>query len=613
MKKIGILLSFITLFLMSAAFSSFAVGTGADALSTPEVGYDTGKGETEESISDGAPDRGAEDVLVLASSSSARCEIRAEGEEYLLTDSAGEEVARDKDLQPLIDTVPSGTALSFSSVTTRKTLTVSARHLAFLGAVTFEGNAGLVLSDGTSLEIVGATLRFSTGGIRVKEGVLSFSSGHIESLGSAVLLDYSSDAKFLMTGGEILTSGDDPSVRNRLGTVSVSGGEIRNSGGCAVSSEGTLRLGGTACLSGRETDAVATLPITLTAEGTPFSGSLSVRLNETFEKGKETLAFYGACAGMETRISLTDKNGDACPLVYRERGEDTDEKNYLAVYLPYRYSFTVDGREIAALYGLSGKALTPPDAPTKSGYSFDGWYTDVAMTEKMDFSAPPTEDTTLYAKMTLLPPTFTIGALSFTYDGELHDLTFLALSHALSEEGLFSFAWYHDGALCPSSAKALKLRNVSDAGSYVCKITFTKGRDSVTVTTPEIKVTVEKKQIRIPDPDAKIYNGNKQFSSLYDTADYTVSENEGGISVGEYPVILRLTDPDNCAFVGSDGAYVTLSFRILRAENIFLGDVGIPDYFESGQAAPFAKSRFGTPEFYYAESPDGEYRREAPT
>ena len=41
--------------------------------------------------------------------------------------------------------------------------------------------------------------------------------------------------------------------------------------------------------------------------------------------------------------------------------------------------------------------------PTKEGYVFDGWYTDVALTQKYDFSKPVIDDMTLYAKWEEVP------------------------------------------------------------------------------------------------------------------------------------------------------------------------------------------------------------------
>ncbi len=605
MKKIGIILSLLTLFLTCLAVSvdaAEAEGRGAPEAETSGA-FETSSSQSTES--------NTEEPAVL-SATAETYELRSEGGEFRLLDGDGNETARGS-LTETIAMLPStGARVTFSSVTLTETLTLSAKRLSILGTLTFTDGAGLILSDGTSAEIAGATLRFSDGGIRVKEGTLTLSAGHIESTGCAVTLDYASDALFRMTGGEILTAGENAAVKNLLGTVTLTGGAVRNTEGVAVYSEGTLRLGGSALLSGQEVDAAATLPITLTAENVPFSGTMRVRLLTSFQKGTETLAFYGAVAGMETKITLYDEKGNSCPLVYRELGETIDERNYLAVSLPYRYPCYVDGTESGVLSGFSGKTLTPPEPPTKRGYTFDGWYVDTALTERMDFSAPPAEDTALYAKFSLLPPTFSLSALTFTYDGELHDLTFSSLSHELASEGLFSFEWYRNDVLCKSSAKTLKLRNVSEYGSYYCKITFTKGRDSVTVITPSVEVKIGKKLVEIPTADSKFYNGARQTSSLFDTADYTVTENEGGVHAGEYPLVLTLTDAENRAFVGTEDASVTLLFHILQAENSFLGEVTISDYFESGSASPFARARFGTSKFFYASAPDGDYRETPP-
>ena len=39
-----------------------------------------------------------------------------------------------------------------------------------------------------------------------------------------------------------------------------------------------------------------------------------------------------------------------------------------------------------------------PDNPTKDGYTFKGWYTDVNLTNEFDFNTPITSNITLYAK-----------------------------------------------------------------------------------------------------------------------------------------------------------------------------------------------------------------------
>ena len=58
------------------------------------------------------------------------------------------------------------------------------------------------------------------------------------------------------------------------------------------------------------------------------------------------------------------------------------------------------GSDVAAKPVKNGDAISAPDAPTKDGYVFAGWYTDGTLTEKYDFSKAVKDDMTLYAKWT---------------------------------------------------------------------------------------------------------------------------------------------------------------------------------------------------------------------
>ena len=48
----------------------------------------------------------------------------------------------------------------------------------------------------------------------------------------------------------------------------------------------------------------------------------------------------------------------------------------------------------------NNKAVDKPEDPTRDGYTFAGWYKDEACSEAYDFTAPVTENITLYAKWT---------------------------------------------------------------------------------------------------------------------------------------------------------------------------------------------------------------------
>lgn len=65
----------------------------------------------------------------------------------------------------------------------------------------------------------------------------------------------------------------------------------------------------------------------------------------------------------------------------------------------FTVQFDVDGgSEIADITVLDGALLTLPEAPTKEGFDFVGWFTDVDKSVAFDDQLPITADMTLYAK-----------------------------------------------------------------------------------------------------------------------------------------------------------------------------------------------------------------------
>ena len=77
--------------------------------------------------------------------------------------------------------------------------------------------------------------------------------------------------------------------------------------------------------------------------------------------------------------------------VWRTKAPET--KTYTVTF------YSKGGSTVATQTIEEGKTATEPKAPTRTGYTFKGWYTDNGkFVDKFDFTKPVTEDTTLYAK-----------------------------------------------------------------------------------------------------------------------------------------------------------------------------------------------------------------------
>ncbi len=64
------------------------------------------------------------------------------------------------------------------------------------------------------------------------------------------------------------------------------------------------------------------------------------------------------------------------------------------------YTITFSGATVASQTVSEGGKATKPTDPTKSGYTFAGWYKDSACTQAYDFNSPVAQSFTLYAKWT---------------------------------------------------------------------------------------------------------------------------------------------------------------------------------------------------------------------
>ena len=136
---------------------------------------------------------------------------------------------------------------------------------------------------------------------------------------------------------------------------------------------------------------------------------------------------------------------------------------------PQKKVFTVEfntdgGSEVAAVEVNEGEKLTLPANPTKEGFVFNAWYTDVDCTQKFDATAAITSDMTLYAQWAVTL-TFNsnggsaVDPITKPYTGKL---VLYELPANPTKEGFVFAGWYTDEAFTTElSALAFPKKNTT--------------------------------------------------------------------------------------------------------------------------------------------------------
>ena len=132
------------------------------------------------------------------------------------------------------------------------------------------------------------------------------------------------------------------------------------------------------------------------------------------------------------------------------------------------------------------------------------------------------------------------------------------------------------------------------------------------------KKTEEPKKTKLDSPviSSKEYTGSNQTATVAENEAYEVTVNEGGTNVGEYDVVLTLTDTKKYEWTtpdADDKTKVTLKFTITKATNE-ITSLTLDDWtFGETEKTPTATAKFGTATFTYATSENGEYTATVPT
>ena len=147
--------------------------------------------------------------------------------------------------------------------------------------------------------------------------------------------------------------------------------------------------------------------------------------------------------------------------------------------------FTKQNRNFNITYVTEGGVHTNPatytegtelllSAATKDGYTFEGWYKDIALTQKVtEISATETGDVTLYAKFTKIAETFTI---TYEADGGTHtnpatytEGSLVVLTDA-TKNGYTFDGWYSEAAFTTKVTMILS----TQTGNVTLYAKFTK-------------------------------------------------------------------------------------------------------------------------------------------
>lgn len=86
--------------------------------------------------------------------------------------------------------------------------------------------------------------------------------------------------------------------------------------------------------------------------------------------------------------------------VYRQSSGGGGSGGGRATASVYTVNFDSDGSKVESQSVKSGEKAEKPDSPEKDGFTFDGWFSDRALTAEFDFNSKITKSITLYAKWT---------------------------------------------------------------------------------------------------------------------------------------------------------------------------------------------------------------------
>ena len=246
-------------------------------------------------------------------------------------------------------------------------------------------------------------------GISGSSGMFTLNGGAIQSCkalgggGGGVC----NSGEFLMQNGSIkgCTSEKDSNASGGVlnsGQLTISGGTVESN----ITNSGTINAdGGTVTGGVTNGGTISGSANVVTSSPTTFSGSVTNNAGGTIQMG----TFTGSVTNNGGKITgFCEFSGT----VFNSGGTISSGISASLVNA-YKIEFVSDGSAGAIQYVFPGSTVSKPADPARSGYAFDGWYTENTYENPYDFHAAVTGSLTLYAKWNAIvysDPTYAVSA-----------------------------------------------------------------------------------------------------------------------------------------------------------------------------------------------------------
>ena len=248
----------------------------------------------------------------------------------------------------------------------------------------------------------------------------------------------------------------------------------------------------------------------------------------------------------------------------------------------YTISFESNGgTSVSAITQNYATSVTAPEAPSKNGYTFAGWYSNTSLTSKYTFSTMPADNITLYAKWNLETYNITYNLNGGTNDSSnpaTYTITSAKITLKAPTKTGYSFAGWYTDAECTEAITEIA------SGSYGVVELFAKWTATeytITYVTADgathsniLTYTIETDLTTLADATLKGHAfGGWYTDDSYATAVTTVAGGE----IGNKTVYAKFTaNIYNVWLDGNEEASCVVSFNLNGAEGTIASQTVTP-------------------------------------